>query len=150
MELLLERTEMNERYTVGRLSIARHTDDECQTGEEKHYLCDTLEPKYIKATEGKRLLRRKTAITPGRYPVVVTYSDWHHRWLPLLIGVRKFKDVRISVGKTVGDIVAGLIVGQYHGDGRMVASPYLMRILKKRIMEAKDHGEGVFLNIMEH
>ena len=93
-----------------------------------------MEPKSIKETTGKRLIRRKTAITSGRYPVVITYSERYQRWLPLLIGVPKFKDARIIIGKTVDDIDTGLIVGQYHGDGRMVGSPYLMRVLKERIV----------------
>jgi hypothetical protein len=78
---------------------------------------------------------------------VITYSERYQRWLPLLIGVPKFKDARIIIGKTVDDIDTGLIVGQYHGDGRMVGSPYLMRVLKQRIVEAKERGEAVFIRI---
>ncbi|MBQ7415299.1 MAG: hypothetical protein IJV09_07710 [Prevotella sp.] len=147
MELLLERTEKNSKFTVGRLSILTRTFDEYLGREEKEFLCDTLEPKSIKETTGKRLIRRKTAITSGRYPVVITYSERYQRWLPLLIGVPKFKDARIIIGKTVDDIDTGLIVGQYHGDGRMVGSPYLMRVLKQRIVEAKERGEGVYIQI---
>ena len=147
MELLLERTEKNGNITVGRLSILKRDFDEYLGREDKEYLCDTLEPKCIKETTGKRLIKRKTAITSGRYPVVITYSERHRRWLPLLIGVPKFKDVRIIVGKTIDDLDTGLIVGQYHGDGKMVNSPNMMYDLKQRIVEAKKRGEGVFIQV---
>ena len=41
MELLLERTEKNENYTVGRLSLLNRIDDEYLAGENKDFLYDT-------------------------------------------------------------------------------------------------------------
>lgn len=75
MELIIERTEKNERFTVGHLSIIKRVDDEYLASEEKDFLFDTLEPKCVQINGGKRLLKRKAAITPGRYPVVITYSQ---------------------------------------------------------------------------
>ncbi len=148
MELIIERTEKNERFTVGRLSILKLVDDAHVDGEEKEFLYDTLEPKWTEDTTGKRLFRKKFAITPGRYPVVITYSRQHDRWLPLLLWVRKFKDVRILIGKTVEDINSGIIIGCYTGGGRISASRQAMTDLKQRIVAAKDNGEPVFLTVI--
>ena len=149
MELILERTEKNEGFTLGRLSILKHVDDEYSGGEAKEFLYDTLEPQWTEDTTGKRLFRKKFAITPGRYPVVITYSRLYDRWLPLLLWVRKFKDVRIIAGKTVEDISSGVIIGMYHGEGRMVGSLQALIDLKRRIVAAKDKGEGVFITVKE-
>ena len=149
MELIIERTEKNEGFTLGRLSILKHVDDVSLDGEEKEFLYDTLEPQWTEDTTGKRLFMKKFAITPGRYPVVITYSRHYDRWLPLLLWVRKFKDVRIIAGKTVEDISSGVIIGNYHGEGRMIGSFQALIDLKRRIVAAKEQGEGVFLTIKE-
>ncbi len=149
MELIIERIEKNDRYTVGRLSILKRDFDEYLGKEVKEYLCDTLEPK-IKELDitGRHIMKKHAAIPAGRYPVVITYCEHQDRWLPLLLWVKRFKDVRILVGKTIEDIpTGGIIIGQYHGDGRMVNSPNTMYNLKQRIVEAKERGEGVFIQI---
>ncbi len=117
MELILERIEKESQYTVGRLSIIKRVDDEYLASEEKDFLFDTLEPKCVQINGDRRLLKRKAAITPGHYPIVITYSQEYDEWLPLILGVPKFKDVRIIMGKTVEDIKSGIIIGMYHGDG---------------------------------
>lgn len=148
MELLLERIESNDRYTIGRLSTIKRVDDEFLGNEEREYLCDTLESKVKKLADNNRKITVRTAIAERRYPVVITYCERQDSWLPLLLWVRKFKDVRIQVGKTVEDIQTGdIIIGLYHGDGRMVNSLNTMKDLKRRIVEAKAKGEGVWLNI---
>ncbi|MBQ8154666.1 MAG: hypothetical protein IJ069_13495 [Prevotella sp.] len=141
MELIIERIEKNDHFTVGRLSI--------ETAEGKKHLCDTLEPK-IKELDmtGRHIIKKRAAIPEGRYPVVITYCARQDRWLPLLLWVNKFKDVRILVGKTVKDITAGgIIIGEYHGDGRLVNSPNTMYDLKQRMVEAKENGEGVYIQV---
>lgn len=147
MELILERIRKEENITIGRLSIMRHVDDEYLGGEIKDFLCDTLEPQWKEDTPGKRLFRKKFAITPGRYPIVITYSRQYDRWLPLLLWVRKFKDVRIIAGKTVKDISSGVIIGMYYGNGRMIGSLLALKDLKRRIVEAKNKNEGVFITV---
>ena len=147
MELILERIEKESQYTVGRLSIIKRVDDEYLASEEKDFLFDTLEPKCVQINGGKRLLKRKAAITPGRYPVVITYSQEYDEWLPLILGVPKFKDVRIIMGKTVEDIQSGIIIGMYHGNGRIVNSPNSVYNLKQSIVIAKARGEAIFIKI---
>ena len=149
MELVLKRTDINEIFTVGQLYIAKCVDDEYLAGEEMEYLCDTLEPKVKELDlNGKRTLKKRAAIPEGRYPVVITHCERQDRWLPLLLGVPRFKDVRIQVGKTIEDIpVGGIIIGKYHGDGRIVNSPNMVYALKKLIVEAKAKGEGVWVKV---
>ena len=149
MELLLERTEKNESYTVGRLSLLNRIDDEYLAGEDKDFLYDTLEPpvRHIDP-KGRYILTKPTAIPEGRYAVVITYSRKYDKWLPLLLWVDRFQDVRIQAGKTVADIEGGnIIIGMYRGDGRIVNAPNSVWNLKDMIVKAKHRGEPIFITI---
>jgi len=149
MELLLERTEKNENYTVGRLSLLNRIDDEYLAGEDKDFLYDTLEPpvRHIDP-KGRYILTKPTAIPEGRYAVVITYSRKHDKWLPLLLWVDRFQDVRIQTGKTVADIEGGnIIIGLHRGDGRIVNAPNSVWNLKDMIVKAKHRGEPIFITI---
>ncbi|MBO5616633.1 MAG: hypothetical protein J5932_11045 [Prevotella sp.] len=149
MELLLERTEKNENYTVGRLSLLNRIDDEYLAGENKDFLYDTLEPPVRQFDpKGRYILTKPTAIPEGRYAVVVTYSRKYDKWLPLLLWVDRFQDVRIQAGKTVADIEGGnIIIGMHRGDGRIVNAPNSVWNLKDMMVQAKHRGEPIFLTI---
>ncbi len=149
MELLLERTEKNENYTVGRLSLLNRIDDEYLAGEDKDFLYDTLEPPVRQFDpKGRYILTKPTAIPEGRYAVVITYSRKYDKWLPLLLWVDRFQDVRIQAGKTVADIEGGnIIIGMYRGDGRIVNAPNSVWNLKDMIVKAKHRGEPIFITI---
>ena len=149
MELLLERTEKNESYTVGRLSLLNRIDDEYLAGEDKDFLYDTLEPpvRHIDP-KGRYILTKPTAIPEGRYAVVITYSRKYDKWLPLLLWVDRFQDVRIQAGKTVADIEGGnIIIGLHRGDGRIVNAPNSVWNLKDMMVQAKHRGEPIFITI---
>ena len=149
MELLLERTEKNENYTVGRLSLLNRIDDEYLAGEDKDFLYDTLEPPVRNIDpKGRYILTKPTAIPEGRYAVVITYSRKHDKWLPLLLWVDRFQDVRIQAGKTVADIEGGnIIIGMYRGDGRIVNAPNSVWNLKDMMVQAKRHNEPIYITI---
>ena len=149
MELILERTEKNENYTVGRLSLLNRIDDEYLAGEDKDFLYDTLEPPVRNIDpKGRYILTKPTAIPEGRYAVVVTYSRKYDKWLPLLLWVDRFQDVRIQAGKTVADIEGGnIIIGMYRGDGRIVNAPNSVWNLKDMMVQAKHRGEPIFITI---
>ena len=149
MELLLERTEKNENYTVGRLSLLNRIDDEYLAGEDKDFLYDTLEPPVRQIDpKGRYILTKPTAIPEGRYAVVITYSRKHDKWLPLLLWVDRFQDVRIQAGKTVADIEGGnIIIGLHRGDGRIVNAPNSVWNLKDMMVQAKRRGEPVYLTV---
>ena len=149
MELLLERTEKNESYTVGRLSLLNRIDDEYLASEDKDFLYDTLEPpvRHIDP-KGRYILTKPTAIPEGRYAVVITYSRKYDKWLPLLLWVDRFQDVRIQAGKTVADIEGGnIIIGLHRGDGRIVNAPNSVWNLKDMMVQAKHRGEPIFITI---
>ena len=149
MELLLERTEKNEKFTVGRLSLLNRIDDEYLAGEDKDFLYDTLEPPVRNIDpKGRYILTKPTAIPEGRYAVVITYSRKYDKWLPLLLWVDRFQDVRIQAGKTVADIEGGnIIIGMYRGDGRIVNAPNSVWNLKVMMVQAKRHNEPIFITI---
>ncbi len=132
MELILERTELREDCTVGTLSVIKRVDDE--------YLALDAKGRYTITTP--------TAIPEGRYAVVITYCKEQDRWLPLLLWVPRFKDVRIRVGKTVKDIPAGgILIGLYRPDGRIINGPNSVYGLKEMIVQAKRRNEAVYLTI---
>lgn len=147
MELILERIEKTEKFTLGRLSVVKRVDDEYMAGEEKKYFCDTIEPKYVKMGYGTKRWKHKRAIPSGRYPVVITYDKRRDKWLPQLLKVRCYKTVRIYVGKKVTSFRHGMIIGQHYQNGRIVNSPTTVFNLKELIVEAKRQGEGVFLTV---
>ena len=149
MELLLERTEKNENYTVGRLSLLNRIDDEYLAGEDKDFLYDTLEPPVRQFDpKGRYILTKPTAIPEGRYAVVITFSRKYDKWLPLLLWVDRFQDVRIQAGKTVADIEGGnIIIGLHRGDGRIVNAPNSVWNLKDMMVKAKHRGEPIFITI---
>ena len=149
MELILERTELREDCTVGTLSVIKRVDDEYLAGETKEFLYDTLEPRVKELdAKGRYTITTPTAIPEGRYAVVITYCKEQDRWLPLLLWVPRFKDVRIRVGKTVKDIPAGgILIGLYRPDGRIINGPNSVYGLKEMIVQAKRRNEAVFITI---
>ena len=149
MELILERTELREDCTVGRLSVIKCVDDEYLAGETKDFLYDTLEPRVKELdAKGRYTITTPTAIPEGRYAVVITYCKEQDRWLPLLLWVPRFKDVRIRVGKTVKDIPAGgILIGLYRPDGRIINGPNSVYGLKEMIVQAKKRNEAVYLTV---
>ena len=74
MELILERIAKRKTYTIGRLYIQRHVDDEYLAGTENQYFCDTLEPTWRDYAHGGRKIKGCSAIPEGRYAVVISYS----------------------------------------------------------------------------
>lgn len=147
MELLVERYEIHEAYTLGRMSVVTRTFDEYLGREDKEYLCDTLEPRYIPHGYGTGRVHKKVAIPKGHYPVVITYDNRSGRWLPQILKVRGFKTVHIHVGKIIANIRGGMIIGQHYKDGRIVNSPSTVFDLKQMIVKAKAKHESVFMTI---
>ena len=137
MELTLKRISKKKTYTMGRL----HADGE--------YLCDTLEPTWRDIGPGgaERKVAGKTAIPEGRYPVVVTYSDTLYGWYPLLLHVPGFEGIRIHAGNTAENTRGCILVGYSPRAGRLIDSRLWLQRLKKRIVEAKGHGEGVWITV---
>ena len=137
MELTLTRIAKRKSYTIGRLAI------------DGTYLCDTLEPTWRDigpGGKGRKILGR-TAIPEGRYPVVITWSPKFGKWLPLLLHVPQFTGVRIHAGNTPADTAGCILPGLNRKPGHVLDSTRYVNLLKRRIVEAKERGEGVWITV---
>ena len=133
MELTLNRIVKDKAYTLGILSI------------DGEMFCHTLEPHW-REPEAK-IVRGRTAIPEGRYPVVITRSPKFKQWLPLLLHVPDFEGIRIHAGNTAKDTKGCILVGECQGKGVLSDSRLWLDRLKWRIVEAKERGEGVWISI---
>ncbi len=147
MELILERIAKRKAYTIGRLSIRRQVIDEYLTGSEDEYFCDTLEPTWRDYANGAYKVKGRSAIPEGRYAVVISYSPKFKQWLPILLGVPRFSGIRIHAGNTAKDTEGCILVGKNREVGKVLDSRKWLYELKRKIVEAKDRGEAVWLTI---
>lgn len=132
MDLRLRRDSYSEVATLGRL----------YQGDEQ--ICHTCEDR-VRAPQVKVLGR--TAIPPGRYPVVITYSQRFGRPLPLLQDVPGFAGVRIHPGNGPEDTAGCVLVGCDRGPAYVVRSREAYRIVEARIRAALGRGEEVWLTV---
>ncbi len=156
MELILKRIAKRKAYTIGRLSISPDPSP-VERGEPKAsptggglegaYFCDTLEPTWRDYQNGAYKMKGKSAIPEGRYAVVISYSPKFGAWLPILLGVPKFKGIRIHAGNTAKDTEGCILVGKNREVGKVLDSRKWLYELKRKIVEAKDRGEAVWLTV---
>lgn len=159
MELYLTRIAKRKTYTIGRLAIYEKKDDGAMA---EHHFCDTLEPPVLeqKTSVDKAAVLRSPkkvqslkpfAIPEGRYAVVISFSPKFQKWLPVLLGGpdfnRLFQGIRIHAGNTVADTQGCILVGQNQRKGLLLNSNAWLYRLKKKIVEAKDHDEAVWITI---
>lgn len=159
MELYLTRIAKRKTYTIGRLAIYEKKDDGAMA---EHHFCDTLEPPVLeqKTSVDKAAVLRSPkkvqslkpfAIPEGRYAVVISFSPKFQKWLPVLLGGpdfnRLFQGIRIHAGNTVADTQGCILVGQNLRKGMVLNSNAWLYRLKKKIVEAKDRDEAVWLTI---
>ena len=147
MELILERIAKRKSYTIGRLYIQKLVPEEYRTYECKEYFCDTLEPTWRDYKNGAYKVKGRSAIPEGRYAVVISYSPKFKQWLPILLGVPKFEGIRIHAGNTAKDTEGCILVGKNKLVGQLVDSRIWLYRLKKKIVEAKDKGEAVWITV---
>lgn len=151
MELILTRIAKRKTYTIGRLCIRKQVADEYLTGTADEYFCDTLEPTWRDYKNGAYKIKGKSAIPEGRYAVVISFSPKFKQWLPILLGNEAFKKqwsgIRIHAGNTAKDTEGCILVGENREVGKVLDSRKWLYKLKKRIVEAKDRGEAVWLTI---
>ena len=133
MELTLQRIAKDKAYTLGTLSV------------DGDFFCHTLEPTWRKSEARK--VAGHTAIPAGRYPVVITLSPKFNGWLPLLLHVPNFTGIRIHAGNTAKDTKGCILVGENTAKGVLSDSRLWVERLKRRIVDAKERGEGVFITV---
>lgn len=134
MEMTLTRIAKRKTYTIGRLEI------------DGTYVCDTLEPAW-RDLRKKHKVKGRTAIPEGRYPVVITWSSKFGQWLPLLLHVPLFEGIRIHAGNTEADTAGCILPGENRKEGNVLNSTRYVNLLKRRIVEAKERGEGVWITV---
>ena len=150
---------------IGDKSRLVHTFDS-QLLSKKTYLCDTMEPTWrnllgikLKPEEVEARYSRQsgvkarkvpghTAIPEGSYPVVLSYSPRFKRWLPLLLSVPNFEGIRIHAGNYPDDTQGCILVGENKLEGMVVDSRIWLGRLIKRITEAQEQGEAVWITII--
>ena len=151
MELILERIAKRKTYTIGRLYIQRHVNDEYLAGTENQYFCDTLEPTWRDYANGAYKVKGRSAIPEGRYAVVISYSPKFKAWLPILLGGpefnRKWQGIRIHAGNCSEDTEGCILVGKNREVGKVLDSRIWVHRLKQKIVEAKGRGEAVWITI---
>ena len=151
MELVLTRIAKRKTYTIGRLAIVERIDDEYLAGSQETYFCDTLEPTWRDYAHGGRKIKGCSAIPEGRYAVVISYSPKFEQWLPILLGGpefnRQWQGIRIHAGNCSEDTEGCILVGKNKLVGKLVDSRIWLHRLKKKIVEAKERGEPVWITI---
>ena len=151
MELILERIAKRRAYTIGRLYIQKRVDDEYLAGTVNEYFCDTLEPTWRDYEHGAYKVKGRSAIPEGRYAVVISYSPRLEQWLPILLGGpdfnRKWQGIRIHAGNCSEDTEGCILVGKNREVGKVLDSRIWLHRLKRKIVEAKDRGEAVWLTV---
>ena len=147
MEIVLTRIAKRKTYTIGRLAIIKEVSEEYKTYEEEEYFCDTLEPTWRNYKHGGRKIKGCSAIPEGRYAVVISYSPKFEQWLPILLGVPNFSGIRIHAGNCSEDTEGCILVGKNKIVGQLVDSRIWLHRLKKKIVEAKDRGEAVWITV---
>ncbi len=158
MELILERIAKRKTYTIGRLGLTPDPSP-IERGDSKAspmggglegaplYFCDTLEPTWRDYKNGGHKIKGCSAIPEGRYAVVISYSPKFEQWLPILLGVPNFSGIRIHAGNCSEDTEGCILVGKNKIVGQLVDSRIWLHRLKKKIVEAKDRGEAVWITI---
>ena len=124
------------------------------------YFCDTLEPTWrnLKGVEltpqeenskysrvsGKvaRKIPGHTAIPEGTYHVFITMSQKFKKWLPYLMGVPGFE------GNKAEDTQGCILVGENKLKGMVVNSRIWLHRLMKKIDEAQQKDESIWITII--
>lgn len=138
MELRLIRQVFTATSTIGELFIDERMDREC------YILEDTVRPNAAGA--GK--VKGKTAIPPGRYEVIISFSNRFQRMLPLLLDVQNFDGIRIHPGNTAADTEGCLLPGLTAAENLVGESRKAFAGLFAKLRAAAQ-GEKIFLTIVE-
>lgn len=132
MELLLQRVTLNPESTIGELSI------------DGKFECYTLEDRV---REPGLKVYGATAIAPGRYRVLISFSQRFKTYLPILLKVPQFEGIRIHAGNTSADTEGCILVGTGRGRRMIYQSRKAMSALMPKITDAIASGRAVWIEV---
>lgn len=125
IDLLVQRRFLRPTYTIGDLAIGGIR------------LCNTLEDRVRDlAVEPK--VPGNTAIPPGRYRVVLSYSHRFGMVLPELLGVPQFTSIRIHAGNGPEDTEGCILVGRNTIPGKLTTSRIYLGLLLDKLAGERD------------
>jgi hypothetical protein len=129
MELQIKRMEFSEESTIGELWV--NGVFECYTLEDK------VRPVKIAG---------KTAIPPGRYEVIINFSQRFQKPLPLLLNVPNYEGVRIHSGNTAANTEGCILVGETKTENFVGESRWAFNRLFEKLKAASE-TEKIFVEI---
>lgn len=132
MKIKLIRDKFTKQSTTGKLFV------------DGAFQCFTLEDTVRSA--GVKVYG-KTAIPAGTYDVSVTFSNKFGRLLPLLEDVPMFSGIRIHSGNAPKDTLGCILVGTARSADFVGGSRIAFTALFKKILEAKNKGEKITIEI---
>ena len=135
IHLTLERTNLTENYTIGKLSV------------NQKYFSDTLEDR-VRDLMNEKKVYGETAIPYGIYKVVITESNRFKRRLPLLLDVPHFVGVRIHAGNNAGHTEGCILVGENKIKGGLINSRMYEDLLVKRLEGYLEQGKEIYIQIV--
>lgn len=131
MQITLVRETLTDNSTIGSLFV--NGEFECYTLE------DRVRPVKVKGS---------TAIPPGHYEMVVTFSERFKKPLPLLLNVPNFDGIRIHTGNTAEHTEGCILVGTGKGSDRISESAAAFKKLFTKIAAAAK-VEKIFIEIKQ-
>lgn len=152
MELLLKRVVINRHLPIrGNMgTVVKYTAGWLHINDSPEPFCRTLEPEVRDiGPGGENKVYGQTAIPPGRYQIVMTFSSKFRRTMPLLLNVPHFKGVRIHEGNTVADTSGCILVGQKQklSEYGLINSKVTYRELEYKIKAALHNNEEVWITV---
>lgn len=140
MEIRINRKYLKDTYTIGVLEIKND-----ETGAVEP-LCDTMEPRAINWHEEMKKAG-KTAIPEGRYRIKMLHSKTFKRVMPYLLNVPHFVGIMLHTGSTVDASKGCILVGRNTERGVLTQSRICFNELVKRITDATERGEEVWITV---
>lgn len=134
MLLEVKRLYKKDTYTIGVLVV---------DGEK---FSDTLEDK-VRDLNSEKKVYGETAIPAGKYKVVMSMSSKFKRVMPYLENVPQFTGIMIHPGNTPKDTLGCILVGENKKKGQLINSRKYSDELNKRINEAIERKEQVWIEI---
>ncbi len=131
MELYLHRKIFTQKSTIGEI------------GEKDNFLCFSLED-VVRGPGVK--VPGKTAIPPGRYEIIIDYSNRFKKLMPHVLNVPMFEGIRIHSGNDAGDTEGCILVGMTKAEDFIGRSRAAYDLFYSRLEEGLKH-EKCFINI---